>query len=82
MDATTDDEVGNACTSQEPRLRRGDGRRRVDRRMNLYGGAGYSFTNPAAGGSNPALAYEPKADARSWRAMLDLFTEQFGEPVA
>jgi len=24
------------------------------------------------------LAYEPKADARSWRAMLDLFAEKFG----
>jgi dienelactone hydrolase len=49
----------------------------VDWRMNLYGGAVHSFTNPAADGSNPAIAYEPKADARSWRAMLDLFTEKF-----
>ncbi len=50
----------------------------VDWRMNLYGGAMHSFTNPAADGSNPVLAYEPNADARSWRAMLDLFTEKFG----
>lgn len=50
----------------------------VDWRMNLYGGAVHSFTNPAADGSNPAIAYEAKADARSWRAMLDLFTEKFG----
>jgi dienelactone hydrolase len=50
----------------------------VDWRMNVYGGAVHSFTNPAADGSHPALAYEPKADARSWRAMLDLFTEKFG----
>ncbi len=50
----------------------------VDWRMNVYGGAVHSFTNPAADGSNPAIAYEPKADARSWRAMLDLFTEKFG----
>ena len=50
----------------------------VDWRMNLYGGAVHSFTNPAADGSNPVLAYEPKADARSWRAMLDLFAEKFG----
>jgi dienelactone hydrolase len=50
----------------------------VDWRMNLYGGAVHSFTNPAADGSNPVLAYEPRADARSWRAMLDLFTEKFG----
>ncbi len=50
---------------------------RVDWRMNLYGGAVHSFTNPAADGSNPAIKYEPNADARSWRAMLDLFTEKF-----
>ncbi len=49
----------------------------VDGRMNLYGGSVHSFTNPA-GGSNPALASEPKAAARSWRAMLDLFTERLG----
>jgi dienelactone hydrolase len=49
----------------------------VDWRMNLYGGAVHSFTNPAADGSNPVLAYEPNADARSWRAMLDLFAEKF-----
>jgi len=49
----------------------------VDWRLNLYGGAVHSFTNPAADGSNPVLAYEPQADARSWRAMLDLFTERF-----
>ena len=49
----------------------------VDWRMNVYGGAVHSFTNPAADGSNPVLAYEPRADARSWRAMLDLFAEKF-----
>jgi dienelactone hydrolase len=49
----------------------------VDWRMNLYGGAVHSFTNPAADGSNPAIKYEPTADARSWRAMLDLFAEKF-----
>jgi dienelactone hydrolase len=50
----------------------------VDWRVNVYGGAVHSFTNPAADGSHPALAYEPKADARSWRALLDLFAEKFG----
>ena len=49
----------------------------VDWRMNLYGGAVHSFTNPAADGSNPAIKYEANADARSWRAMLDLFDEKF-----
>jgi dienelactone hydrolase len=50
----------------------------VDWRMNLYGGAVHSFTNPAADGSRPGIEYEAKADARSWRAMLDLFHERFG----
>ena len=27
---------------------------------------------------NPALAYNPSADKRSWKAMLDLFGETFG----
>jgi dienelactone hydrolase len=49
----------------------------VDWRMNVYGGAMHSFTNPAADGSMPGIEYEPKAHARSWRAMLDLFDEVF-----
>jgi len=49
----------------------------VDWRMNLYGGAVHSFTNPDADGSNPALRYDHKADERSWRALLDVFTEVF-----
>ena len=47
----------------------------ADWRMNVYGGAVHSFTNPNADSSNPALAYDARADARSWRAMLDLFAE-------
>jgi dienelactone hydrolase len=50
----------------------------VDWRMHLLGGMVHSFTNPAADGSNPALKYDATADARSWRAMLDLFAETFG----
>ena len=49
----------------------------ADWRMYLYGGAVHSFTNPAADGSNPAIKYDAAADARSWRAMLDLFGEVF-----
>jgi len=49
----------------------------ADWRMVLYGGAVHSFTNPAADGANPAIKYEAVADARSWRAMLDLFGEVF-----
>ncbi|MBL7488765.1 dienelactone hydrolase family protein [Frankia sp. AgB1.9] len=50
----------------------------VDWRMNLYGGAAHSFTNPAADGSRmPAIKYDQRADERSWRAMTDLFDEVF-----
>jgi len=49
----------------------------VDWRMNLYGNAVHSFTNPAADGTNPTVRYDKSADERSWRAMLDLFEEVF-----
>jgi dienelactone hydrolase len=49
----------------------------VDWQLHLYGGAVHSFTNPDADGSNPAIRYDQHADERSWRAMLDLFTEVF-----
>jgi dienelactone hydrolase len=50
----------------------------VDWRMILLGGMVHSFTNPSADGSNPALKFDALAEARSWRAMLDLFEETFG----
>ena len=51
----------------------------VDWRMNLYGGAAHSFTNPDADKLGRAgIAYHAPTDARSWRAMLDLFDERFG----
>jgi dienelactone hydrolase len=51
----------------------------VDWRMNLYGGAVHSFTNPNANQAGiPGVAYDQLADERSWRAMLDFFDERFG----
>jgi len=48
----------------------------VDWRMNLYGGAGHSFTNPDVGAlGRPGFEYHADTDRRSWRAMLDLFDE-------
>jgi len=48
----------------------------VDWRMNLYGGARHSFTNPNVDALGlDALAYDERADRRSWRAMLELFDE-------
>ncbi|MDH4145694.1 MAG: dienelactone hydrolase family protein [Acidimicrobiia bacterium] len=51
----------------------------VDWRMNLYGGAAHSFTNPDAGAMGVAgIAYHEPTDRRSWDALLDLFHETFG----
>jgi dienelactone hydrolase len=52
----------------------------VDWRMNLYGGAVHSFTNPSADLAGiPGVAYDQIADERSWRAMLDFFHERLVE---
>jgi dienelactone hydrolase len=54
---------------------------KVDWRMYLYGGAMHSFTNPKAGEFGfPGVAYHELTDQRSWRAMLDVFTEKLGAP--
>jgi len=51
----------------------------VDWRMNLYGGAVHSFTNPNADMSGiPGVAHHQPTDERSWRAMLDFFDERWG----
>ena len=48
----------------------------VDWRMNLYGGAVHSFTNPNAHRAGFAgIEYHEPTAVRSWRAMLDLFAE-------
>jgi dienelactone hydrolase len=50
----------------------------VDWEMHLYGGVEHTFTHPHAGdGGLPGLRYHPRAAARSWRAMLELFDEVF-----
>jgi dienelactone hydrolase len=50
----------------------------VDWQMIIYGGAVHSFTNPASG-SDPSrgVAYNEKADSRSWAAMQLFFDEIF-----
>ena len=51
----------------------------ADWQMIVYGGAGHSFTNPAADGRmRPGFEYNKSADERSWRAMLDFFGEVLG----
>ena len=52
----------------------------VDWQMTLYGGVVHSFTNPHADrmGRPEFARYDAKADARSWKQMVDLFAEVFG----
>lgn len=52
---------------------------KVDWRMELYGGAGHSFTNREVDAMNlPGFKYDERTDKRSWRAMRDLFDEALG----
>jgi dienelactone hydrolase len=53
-------------------------RDKVDWQMIHYGNAAHSFTNPEADKRQvPGLAYNKKADERSWAAMRHLFDETF-----
>jgi dienelactone hydrolase len=53
-------------------------RDRVDWQFNYYGNTVHSFTNPEASkNNNPALAYNPRVQKRSWMAMCNLFDEVF-----
>jgi len=48
----------------------------VDWQLHLYGGVQHTFTNPVGDQVGwPGLAYDADADRRSWRSMLELFTE-------
>jgi dienelactone hydrolase len=53
----------------------------VDWQMHLYGGTVHSFTNPEAGKLNmpDAIRYSPEADARSWVALQELFSETLAQ---
>lgn len=48
----------------------------IDWRLQLYGGAGHSFTNPAADSLGmKGFLYHEATDRRSWNAMIELFNE-------
>jgi len=50
----------------------------VDWQVVIYGGAVHSFTNPESGNDkSKGLAYDEKADRRSWEAMNIFFAEIF-----
>lgn len=54
-------------------------RDKVDWQVIYYGNAVHSFTNPEANERQvPGLAYDKKADERSWSVMRHLFEEAFG----
>jgi dienelactone hydrolase len=49
---------------------------RADWQLHVYRGALHGFSVPTIDPvEQPGCAYEPKADARSWSAMLELFGE-------
>ena len=53
----------------------------VDWRLQLYGGTGHSFTNPASDSRGmKGFFYHEATDRRSWNAMIELFNEVFGAP--
>ena len=48
----------------------------TDWNLEVYGGVGHSFTNPNVDTlAMPGLAFDAKADERSWKSMLRLFDE-------
>ncbi|WP_404336619.1 dienelactone hydrolase family protein [Sphingomonas sp. MMS12-HWE2-04] len=50
----------------------------ADWQLHAYGHAGHAFTDVDRKGSTvPGVAYAPKADRRSWRAMANFFEEVF-----
>jgi dienelactone hydrolase len=52
----------------------------VDWQMHLYGGAKHSFTHPRAEEvGSPALQYDEQTDRRSWRDVVALLEEVFGD---
>lgn len=52
--------------------------RGADWQLHAYGHAGHAFTDRSRVQSlNPAIAYEPKADRRSWQAMTAFLAELF-----
>ena len=53
---------------------------KVDYQFISYGGAVHGFTNPDNKNSSmQGVAYDEKADRRSWQAMQDFFNEVFGK---
>ena len=65
----------DAVTAFEKEMKGAD----ADWQIVELGGAGHSFTNPAAKGVVKGLQYDEKADRRSWQMMKDFLGELFGK---
>ncbi len=71
-----------ATDAQLDALRAALDRSGADWDMLILGGAKHGFTNPDAGAYGMAqLAYNAKADRRSWQAMLQMFADLFSTPA-
>jgi dienelactone hydrolase len=51
----------------------------ADWQIHAYGGVMHGFTNPAANSPENGLAYNPVAEARSWRSLTAFLEECFGQ---
>ncbi|MBC9034789.1 dienelactone hydrolase family protein [Sphingomonas sp. JC676] len=49
----------------------------ADWQLHAYGHAGHAFTDFGRKSDNPRVAYEPRADRRSWQAMVNFLEEVF-----
>jgi len=52
----------------------------ADWQIHAYGGTMHGFTNPAANAPENGLAYNPVAEARSWRSLVAFLEECFAGP--
>jgi dienelactone hydrolase len=53
----------------------------VDWQLIVYGGAVHNCTNPVSGNDpSRGVAYDERADGRSWQALRLFFDEIFGAP--
>lgn len=50
---------------------------RADWQVHAYGGAGHAFTDRTVTGATPGMAYDERADQRSWAAMRAFLQELF-----
>lgn len=50
---------------------------KIDWQLHVYGQTSHAFSVPQANDKSHGLIYNPQADKRSWREMIDFFSEVF-----